>query len=79
MTMENVIVEWKDNNIHYEVWVRNVADKNPKHQIQIIIQRYNIIKKRKKAIVCLDIPKEKVDDFIKGVLTDEQWEIFKED
>jgi len=60
---------WKEGDIQHELNVRNVGNKN-EAQIQFVLDRYNIYKERSLPLVCFNIYKKDVKEFIEAIITE---------
>lgn len=65
--MERHVIQWQIGDIHYTLTFRNVGEKNPDAKIQMTFERWNQHTDRCLPFICIDLPKEKADEFIKIV------------
>ncbi len=61
-------IEWENNGTHNTLKVRNVGGLNKDAQIQMTFDRWDLRTERSKPLVCIDIPSNKVKEFMEGLI-----------
>lgn len=65
--METQRIEWENNGTLNLLKVRNVGNEYPSAQVQMVFERFNPRTERNMPLVCIDIPAEKVEEFLNAL------------
>lgn len=65
--METKKIEWENNRTCNTLKIRNVGKLNKDAQIQMVFSRWNKQTERSKPLVCIDIPSDKVEEFMEAI------------
>ena len=60
-------IEWENNGTKNTLKIKNVGNRNPNAQIQMVFDRWDTQTERSKPLICIDIPADKVASFLEAI------------